>query len=67
MNKRMRFNGGVSDIQVTYGSHGFQDPRGILDAGKVYGVRDVDIHDWHTRVYLDGFIGYFNSVWFNEV
>lgn len=30
------------------------DPRGVLADGKVYVVSDVEVHTWHTRVYLEG-------------
>lgn len=48
--------------QIQWGSN--RDPRGVLVAGESYEVERVEQHTWHTRVYLDGIDGHFNSVWF---
>lgn len=40
----------------------------LLEIGKIYHVVDVDVHDWHTLIYLEEFPGVeFNSVVFEEV
>ena len=40
----------------------------LLEVGKTYTVEDVEIHSWHTIVYLKEFPGKtFNSVLFNEI
>ena len=39
----------------------------LLKIGKVYNVEDIDIHSWHTDVYLVEFPGVpFSSVLFEE-
>lgn len=41
---------------------------GILEVGKLYTVKDVDVRSWHTEVFIEEHpnIG-FNSVLFEEV
>ena len=40
----------------------------LLEVGKEYTVADVEVHSWHTVVYLKEFPGKgFNSVAFNEI
>lgn len=40
----------------------------LLTVGQVYNLVDIDVHDWHSLVYLEEFPGVdFNSVLFNEV
>ena len=40
----------------------------LLEVGKEYTVVDVEVHSWHTVVYLEEFPSKgFNSVAFNEV
>lgn len=52
----------VDEAQIKWGNH--RDPRGVLEAGRAYEVARVEEHSWHTRIYLVGVDGYFNSVWF---
>ena len=52
----------VHDDSIRWG--GNTDPRNLLTVGATYEVARVDEHSWHTRVYLVGIDGYFNSVWF---
>lgn len=33
----------------------------LLELDAVYDIRDIDIHSYHTRIYLVGFDGWFNS------
>jgi hypothetical protein len=40
------------------------DPGKLLTIGKSYRVRDVEIHSCHTKVFLEGIEGKFNSVSF---
>ena len=56
---------GCSESQIKWGSH--TDPRGVLKGFTTYTVKSVDIHNWHTKVYLIGFTGHFNSVCFEKV
>lgn len=69
--KKYRFNGVHNDpesaqAQVNWGGHA--DPRGLLEVGKAYEVYRIEVHTWHTKVFLVGFPGKsFNSVWFTEV
>lgn len=40
----------------------------MLTVGETYTVRDIDVHSWHTIVYLREFPGVgFNSVLFEEI
>ena len=40
----------------------------LLEIGKEYTVADVEVHSWHTLVWLKEFPGKtFNSVIFNEI
>lgn len=55
---------GCSDGQVKWGGH--NDPRNILEEGKIYELEYKDIHTWHTRIKLIGIEGEFNSVCFEE-
>ena len=65
MIKKLRYVG-ADDDQVRWG--GNDDPRGILEIGEVYEVIDVDVHTYHTKIYLKNFPNLaFNSVHFNEV
>lgn len=59
---KYRFIGDVSKEQIQWGGH--TDPTGILVPGESYDVEAIDVHSWHTRVYLVGVEGHFNSVWF---
>ena len=54
----------------SYPNNGTQsDQKKIHDAGLVEGlayiVRDVVVHGWYTDVYLEGYHGPFNSVFFD--
>lgn len=61
---KARYTGNASDTQVRWG--GNDDPRDLLEVGKVYDIKRVDVHTWHTKIYLVDFPGMkFNSVHFN--
>ena len=53
---------GATDQQVRWGSN--DDPRKVLTVGQTYEVEKVEVHTWHTKVYLVGIEGRFNSVSF---
>lgn len=36
--------------------------RKLLTLNQMYDVCDIDVHSWHTDIYLDGFGAPFNSV-----
>ncbi len=38
-----------------------------LEVGKEYILEDFVVHSWHTKIYLEGFTGAFNSVCFEGV
>lgn len=44
---------GSSDEQVAWGS--CADPRPFLKEGEAYLVKQVEVHSWHTKVYLESF------------
>jgi hypothetical protein len=48
--------------QINWG--GNDDPEKFLTVGKSYRVRDVEIHSYHTKVFLEEIEGKFNSVSF---
>jgi len=53
-------------------SHGLsghqEDCTRHLEAGRTYTITRVDMYDWHTDIFLEGFPGIkFNSVMFTEV
>jgi hypothetical protein len=54
----------VSKESIQWGSH--TSPVGILEPGNEYDLEKEEMHSWHTRIYLKGIDGYFNSVWFDE-
>ena len=53
---------GCSEEQKRFGNH-TGDPN-ELEVGKVYEVRKEEEHSWHTKYYLKGFEGSFNSICF---
>ena len=57
---------GCTDDQSKWGS-GYADP-GLLTAGEVYWISRVEVHTWHTKVWIgEGDLGPFNSVCFETV
>jgi hypothetical protein len=64
MTRRLRYIG-ATDAQVNWG--GNADPRGLLTEGEVYDLDRQSVHSWHTKVWLVGIDGGFNSVCFEEV
>lgn len=44
------YRGDADDYQVRWG--GNDDPRGLLEPGAEYEVKDVEVHSQHTKVYL---------------
>jgi len=57
---------GSTEEQVRWGSN--DNPKGLLFEGNVYYVERVEIHSWHTKLYLRGIRGgKFNSVCFEKV
>jgi hypothetical protein len=56
---------GSTENQVRWG--GNDNPKELLFEGDVYYVERVEIHSWHTKLYLRGVRGKFNSVCFEKV
>ena len=56
---------GCIEEQTNWGSN--DNPKGLLFEGDVYYVEKVEIHSWHTKLYLRGVRGKFNSVCFEKV
>jgi hypothetical protein len=54
----------ASDEQVKWGNN--DDPREVLSIDGIYEVEDVEVHSWHTKLYLKGIKGRFNSVHFSK-
>jgi hypothetical protein len=45
-----------------------KDNAPMLTVGETYTLVDIDVYDWHSRVFLKEFPGHeFNSILFNEV
>lgn len=55
---------GTCDEAVKWGSN--TDPRGLLSEGEIYTVDHTEVHTWHTKVYLEGVDGKFNSTAFED-
>jgi hypothetical protein len=64
MDKDVVFTG-CSEAQHSWGSH-TGDFEGLV-VGSVYNVEKVEVHSWHTKLYLKGIKGSFNSVCFEPV
>ena len=58
------YRGDALDAQVQWG--GGRDPRGLLVPGHEYVVAYEEVHSLHTRYYLSGIEGWFNSVLFDK-
>jgi hypothetical protein len=61
---KVRYTGSIEE-QVRWGNN--DNPVGVLIEGDVYYVERVEIHTWHTKLYLRGVYGKFNSVCFEKV
>jgi len=55
----------ADDDQINWGSN--DDPRPLLNTEDVYEIESVEVHSWHTKIYLKGIKGKFNSVSFKLV
>ena len=55
---------GCSIEQIQWGSN--DDPREVLEKGKVYLLEDREVHSWHTKYKLQGIDGWFNSACFDS-
>lgn len=57
---------GCNETQIKWGSN--DDPNGLLEVGGEYEIERVDVHTWHTKIYLVDFPDKgFNSVCFEPV
>ena len=56
---------GSTETQVRWGNN--DNPVGVLFEGDTYYVERVEIHTLHTKLYLRGVYGKFNSVCFEKV
>lgn len=56
---------GHNESQQSWG--GCSKTEGVLIPGEIYEVAAVEVHSWHTKVYLVGIKGKFNSVQFELV
>jgi len=55
----------ATDDQINWGSN--DDPRLVLDTNIIYEIENIKVHSWHTKVYLKGIKGKFNSVHFKVI
>lgn len=55
----------ADDDQVRWGSN--DDPRLVLNTTDVYEIENVEVHSWHTKLYLKGIKGKFNNVSFEKI
>jgi hypothetical protein len=54
-----------SKDSINWGGH--CDPTDVLVLGETYTIEHIEIHSWHTKVYLEEVPNKsFNSVWFEE-
>jgi hypothetical protein len=60
----VKYLGSVEE-QVRWRSN--DNPKGLLFEGDIYYVERVEIHSWHTKLYLRGVYGKFNSSCFEKV
>ena len=56
---------GCSKEQIAWGNN--TDPTGILIVGDKYYIEHVEVHSQHTKIFLRGVSGSFNSVCFEKV
>lgn len=56
---------GCSKEQINWGNN--DDPTDILLVGETYKVSKVEVHSQHTKIYLEGIVGRFNSVCFDSL
>lgn len=56
---------GCSKEQIEWG--GNDSPVGILTEGYIYFIDRVEVHNMHTKVFLSGVKGKFNSVCFKNL
>lgn len=61
---KVRYTGSIEE-QVRWGNN--DNPTGVLIEGDVYYIERIEIHTWHTKLYLRGVYGKFNSVCFEKV
>jgi len=61
---KVRYTGSIEE-QVRWGNN--DNPVGILIEGDTYFVERVEVHTWHTKLYLRGVYGKFNSVCFEKI
>ena len=55
---------GCTIEQVRWGNN--DDPREVLEEGKVYLLEQKEQHSWHTKYKLQGIDGWYNSVCFTD-
>ncbi|NDB85842.1 MAG: hypothetical protein EB127_24555 [Alphaproteobacteria bacterium] len=55
---------GSTEVQVRWGNN--DNPVDVLFEGDTYYVERIEIHTWHTKLYLRGVYGKFNSVCFER-
>jgi hypothetical protein len=56
---------GCTAEQIRWGRN--KDPRPILITKALYTLEKVEVHGWHTKIWLKHFGGPYNSVCFEEV
>ena len=56
---------GSSDEQVKWGNN--DDPKKILNKKEIYTIENIEVHSWHTKIYLEDIKGKFNSISFEEI
>ena len=55
---------GCTKEQHSWGNH--TGSPNDLEVGTVYEIERTEVHSWHTKIYLKGITGSFNSVYFKE-
>ena len=62
--QRVKYLGVGTEEQIDWS--GCDDPRGVLVEGEEYEVEDEQVHAFYTLYVLQGVVGEFNSVFFED-
>jgi hypothetical protein len=61
---KVKFIGAIK-AQIQWGDN--DDPNLVCNTEDIYEVEYVEVHSWHTKIYLVGIKGKFNSVSFEII
>jgi hypothetical protein len=55
----------ADDVQVNWGNN--DDPRLLLEKGRIYKIEEAEFHSYHTKLSFEGVKGKFNSACFEWI